>query len=57
MKTECYECGAPAEISEGCGELPGIDFDGAEAIFTLRQVICAAGHCYHVILDEDVVKL
>lgn len=54
--TECLECGAPAEVVEDCGWRDGVDFDGAEAMFHMVKVLCAAGR-YHQIEDADVIKL
>jgi len=51
----CRECGAPAEVT-GSKLMTGVDFDGADALFTVHTVMCPAGHRYIQLVEELTIK-
>lgn len=42
---DCAICGAPAEV-EREWTATGVDYDGADAVFPMLKIRCAAGHWY-----------
>ena len=53
---ECAECGAPAEATAST-LMPGIDFDGSDALFEVLKIECAAGHRYNEMVEEASLRL
>lgn len=46
----CEVCGETAERVE-VGVMRGVDYDGADALFSLYRVTCVSGHRYNVLGD------
>ena len=56
--SECLEpnCEAPARPVDICYGA-GVDFDGADAVFVMDKYECQAGHHYHVVNEDQSVRL
>ena len=58
MLAMCLElnCEAPARIIDVCYGA-GVDFDGADTVFSMNKYRCDRGHFYHVIDEDRSVRL
>ena len=53
---ECLECGARAWWYGQC-IMPGVDFDGSDAVFVMDKIECVNGHRYHLVNERKSVRL